>query len=71
MLAPTLSAGDVLIRDNLSSYKVATIREMIETRGAMLLYLPPYSPDLNPTEQAFAKLKVILRKAALRSVDAR
>jgi transposase len=69
-LAPTLSAGDIVVLDNLSSHKVAGIREAIEATGATLLYLPPYSPDLNPIEQAFAKFKSILRKAAARSLDA-
>ena len=69
-LAPTLSAGDIVVLDNLSSHKVAGIRETIEAVGATLLYLPPYSPDLNPIEQAFAKLKSILRKAAARTRDA-
>jgi transposase len=67
MLAPTLGEGDVLVMDNLSSHKVAGIREAIEARGAQLLYLPPYSPDLNPIEQAFAKFKALLRKAAERT----
>ncbi len=70
MLAPSLSAGDIVIMDNLSSHKGAVIRQVIEARGARLLYLPPYSPDLNPIEQAFAKLKALLRKAAERSIDA-
>lgn len=69
-LAPTLSPGDVVIMDNLPSHKVSGVREAIEARGATLLYLPPYSPDLNPIEQAFAKLKSILRTAAARSIDA-
>jgi transposase len=69
-LAPTLNPGDIVILDNLSSHKVAGIRQTIEAAGATLLYLPPYSPDLNPIEQAFAKLKSILRKAAARSRDA-
>ena len=55
--------------DNLAAHKVAGIREAIEARGAELRYLPPYSPDLNPIEQAFAKLKALLRKAAERTVD--
>jgi transposase len=55
--------------DNLASHKVAGIREAIESAGAELRYLPPYSPDLNPIEQAFAKLKALLRKAAARTVD--
>jgi transposase len=69
-LAPTLRPGDLVVMDNLSSHKVAGIREAIAARGASLLYLPPYSPDLNPIEQAFAKLKACLRKAAARTVEA-
>jgi transposase len=70
MLAPTLDAGDIVVADNLACHKVNGVREAIEARGARLLYLPPYSPDLNPIEQAFAKLKALLRKEAARSVDA-
>jgi transposase len=66
-LASTLSAGDVVICDNLSSHKVSGVREAIESCGAQLLYLPAYSPDLNPIEMAFAKLKSFLRKAASRT----
>jgi transposase len=69
-LAPTLEHGDIVIMDNLPSHKVAGVREAIEARGASLTYLPPYSPDLNPIEQAFAKLKALLRKAAPRTVEA-
>ena len=69
-LAPTLSPGDIVIMDNLSSHKVAGVRQAIEATGARLLYLPPYSPDLNPIENAFAKLKDLLRKAAARSREA-
>jgi transposase len=69
VLAPTLSQGDIVIMDNLSSHKVAGVREAIEARGARLLYLPAYSPDLNPIEQFFAKLKSLLRKAAARSIE--
>ena len=68
-LAPTLAHGDIVIMDNLSGHKVAGVREAIEARGASLIYLPPYSPDLNPIEQAFAKLKALLRKAAPRTVE--
>ena len=68
-LAPTLVPGDIVIMDNLSSHKVAGVRQAIEAAGAILLYLPPYSPDLNPIEQFFAKLKAILRKAAARTID--
>lgn len=70
ILAPTLAPGDVVIMDNLSSHKVAGVREAIEARGARVLYLPPYSPDLNPIEQAFAKFKALLRKVAARTRDA-
>lgn len=69
-LAPTLAHGDIVIMDNLPSHKVAGVREAIEARGASLIYLPPYSPDLNPIEQALAKLKALLRKAAPRTVEA-
>lgn len=67
-LAPTLDPGDIVILDNLSSHKVAGVRQAIEARGATLAYLPPYSPDLNPIEQAFAKLKALLRKIAARTI---
>jgi len=70
VLAPTLTTGDIVIMDNLSSHKVAGVRQAIEAAGATLLYLPPYSPDLNPIEQAFAKLKTLLRRAAERTVEA-
>jgi transposase len=70
LLAPTLAAGDIVVMDNLASHKVAGIREAIELKGASLLYLPPYSPDLNPIEQLFAKLKALLRHAAARTVEA-
>lgn len=70
VLAPTLTPGDIVIMDNLAAHKVAGIREAIEARGASLLYLPPYSPDLNPIEQLFAKLKALLRKAAAQSIEA-
>lgn len=68
-LAPELSQGDILICDNLSSHKAPGVRDIIEARGAALKFLPPYSPDLNPIEQAIAKLKAHLRKAAQRNVD--
>ncbi len=68
-LAPTLSAGDIVIMDNLSSHKVAGVREAIEATGAELRYLPPYSPDLNPIELAFSKLKKLLRDGAARTID--
>lgn len=69
-LAPTLQAGDIVILDNLSSHKVAGVKAAIEAQGATVLYLPPYSPDLNPIEQVFAKLKHFLRKAEARTVEA-
>ncbi|WP_233713249.1 IS630 family transposase [Amaricoccus solimangrovi] len=69
VLAPTLRPGDIVIMDNLSSHKRASVRAMIEARGARLAFLPPYSPDFNPIEMAFAKLKALLRKAAERTVD--
>src|SRR5262249_3658654 len=64
MLVPTLVPGDIVVMDNLGSHKVAGVRQAIEAVGATLIYLPPYSPDLNPTEQLFAKQKAPLRKAA-------
>ncbi len=69
VLAPELSPGDVVVMDNLPAHKVAGVRQAIETAGARLLYLPPYSPDFNPIEMAFSKLKALLRKAAARTVD--
>lgn len=69
-LCPALAPGDIVIADNLSSHKVAGARHAIAARGATLLYLPPYSPDLNPIEHLFAKLKALLRKAATRTVPA-
>ena len=66
-LAPTLHPGDIVIADNLGSHKVAGVREAIEVRGATLLFLPPYSPDLNPIEQVFAKLKSLIRRAEPRT----
>jgi transposase len=68
VLVPELTSGDVVVMDNLSSHKGPRTREMIEAAGARLLYLPPYSPDFNPIENAFAKLKALLRKAAERTV---
>ena len=70
VLIPELRPGDIVIMDNLSSHKGPRVRQMIEAAGASLCYLPPYSPDFNPIENAFAKLKALLRKAAERSVDA-
>jgi len=69
-LAPNLAPGDTVIADNLASHKVAGVREAIEARGASLLFLPPYSPDLNPIELVFSKLKRLLRTTAARTVDA-
>ena len=68
VLVPELSRGDVVIMDNLSSHKAPAAREAIEAAGAKLLFLPPYSPDFNPIEQAFSKLKAHLRKAAERTI---
>ena len=70
VLAPTLRAGDIVIMDNLGAHKVAGVREAIEAVGATVMPLPSYSPDLNPIEQAFAKLKAMLRKQAHRTLDA-
>ena len=70
MLAPALQPGDVVVMDNLAAHKVTGVREAIRAAGASVLYLPPYSPDLNPIEQAFAKLKAGLRRAAARTRDA-
>ncbi len=69
-LVPTLKPGDIVIMDNLGSHKGITIRKAIRAVGANLLFLPAYSPDLNPIEQVFAKLKLLLRKAAERTVEA-
>src|SRR5205085_413760 len=66
----SLDPAKLVIMDNLSSHKIRGVREAIEAAGASLLYLPPYSPDFNPIEQAFAKLKALLRKAAARTVEA-
>ena len=68
VLVPELSPGDIVIMDNLSSHKGPVIREAIEAAGADLLFLPPYSPDFNPIEKAFSKLKAHLRKAAERTI---
>jgi transposase len=69
VLVPELRPGDVVIMDNLPNHKGPRVRELIEAKGASLRYLPPYSPDFNPIENAFAKLKALLRKAAERTVD--
>jgi len=68
-LAPALAPGDVVVLDNLAAHKVDGVRQAIAAAGASILYLPPYSPDLNPIEQLFAKLKALLRKAAVRTRD--
>ena len=68
-LVPTLKVGDVVIMDNLGSHKGQAVRRAIRKAGAHLLFLPPYSPDLNPIEQVFSKLKALLRKAAERTVE--
>jgi len=70
MLAPALHPGDVVVMDNLPAHKVAGVEVAIHRAGASLLYLPPYSPDLNPIEQLFSKLKNLLRQAAARTKDA-
>jgi transposase len=69
-LAPTLKAGQVVILDNLSAHKPARVRELIESRGCELIYLPAYSPDFNPIEEAFSKIKSIVRRAGARTKDA-
>jgi len=69
VLCPQLQPGQVVIMDNLSAHKVAGVRSLIEARGAQLLYLPPYSPDFNPIEQAWSKLKEILRAAKARLLE--
>jgi transposase len=69
VLVPELGSGDIVVMDNLSSHKGAGIRAAIEAAGAKLVYLPPYSPDLNPIENAFSKLKAGLRKASERTVE--
>ncbi len=70
VLAPTLREGDVVVMDNLPSHKVRGIEEAIQSRGAQLLYLPPYSPDLSPIEECWSKVKTWLKKMAARTVDA-
>ena len=70
VLAPTLRRGQVVVMDNLSAHKPRRIRELIEQRGCELVYLPSYSPDYNPIEEAFAKIKNLLRKAVARSKEA-
>jgi transposase len=70
LLTPTLRPGDIVVMDNLGSHKSAAIRHAIRAAGARLFYLPPYSPDLNPIEQLFAKLKTLMRKLRARTVEA-
>ena len=70
ILVPTLKPGDIVVMDNLGSHKSRKVRQLIRSAGARLLFLPPYSPDLNPIEQVFSKLKTLLRKADERSVEA-
>jgi transposase len=70
VLAPTLKSGQIVIMDNLSAHKGERVRELIEARGCELLYLPPYSPDFNPIEEAFSKIKGLLRNAQARSREA-
>jgi transposase len=70
VLVPTLRKGDVVAMDNLGSHKVSGVRDAIEAAGATLVYIPAYSPDLNPIEMVFAKIKSVLRKKALRTVEA-
>ena len=70
VLGPRLPPGQVVVMDNLAAHKVAGVRQLIEARGAQLLYLPPYSPDFNPIEQAWAKIKQLLRAAKARLVEA-
>ena len=69
VLVPTLSPGDIVVLDNLAAHKNASARAAVEAVGATLVFLPPYSPDLNPIENAFAKLKAMLRKAAARTLE--
>lgn len=69
VLVPDLRPGDTVVMDNLSSHKGQRVHDMIEAAGASLMFLPPYSPDFNPIEKAFAKMKALLRKAAERTVD--
>jgi transposase len=70
VLAPTLRSGDVVVMDNLSSHKRPQVRRLIEAAGATVLYLPPYSPDFNPIEMIWSKVKRLLRSFAARTIDA-
>ena len=69
VLVPELTPGDIVVMDNLPPHKIAGVRDANKAAGASLLYLPPYSPDFNPIEMTFSKLKAVLRKAAARTVD--
>ena len=69
ILLPTLKPDDIVVMDNLSSHKIEEVKKMIESVGAMVVYLPPYSPDFNPIEQVFSKLKTLVRKLKLRKMD--
>jgi transposase len=69
ILLPTLQEGDIVVMDNLSSHKIAGVKEAVETVGAKVVFLPPYSPDFNPIEKVFSKLKTLVRKAKLRKKD--
>ena len=69
VLVPELEPGDIVIMDNLPAHKITGVRTAIQAAGARLMFLPPYSPDMNPIEMAFSKLKALLRKAAARTVD--
>jgi transposase len=70
ILAPTLRRGQVVVMDNLTAHKGERVKELIEERGCKLIYLPPYSPDFNPIEEAFAKIKALVRKAEARTREA-
>jgi len=70
VLVPTLSPGDIVIMDNLPAHKIAGVRASIEAVGARLMFLPPYSPDFNPIEMAFSKIKTLIKKVAARTVEA-
>lgn len=69
VLCPSLQAGDVVVMDNLSAHKIKLVRELIESRGARLIYLPPYSPDLNPIEKCWSKIKTYLRAVKARTYE--
>lgn len=70
VLCPSLQAGDVVVMDNLSAHKIKMVRELIESKGARLIYLPPYSPDLNPIEKCWSKIKTYLRAVKARTYEA-